>query len=537
MGKLCAPTGPYALVQRRGTMHQDDNTATWATAGRRARPALLIAAGALLCILYTTLFPFDFAFLVTATGTLPPPVFDWRPFQPDNLRDVIRNLILFVPFGFGVGAYLGLSGRRRKAATGLVFALGAVLSAAIELLQLGLPYRVAGLSDILANSTGALVGQLFYLAAGQSILTRVERLVHEIKPRLTVRRLAVALALYSAVMGLFLFWLQSAMNLSNWDAQYPLAVGNETDGSRPWQGVLYDFQVYDWAMDPSAAACLLPDACSGSPVHKAPVVTCSQQHDLSDIACTSNLPQLTWRRSGGNDSEAWQQTDGPASALSQRLAETGEWTLALTAASTLPWQEGPARIATISDGPNLRNLTVGQQGNSLVLRVRTPASGENGSLPELIVPGVWLDDKPHQIVATFDKNGLTVYVDDVSNAFTYRLAPQIAFFRFLLPVDNWEMGPVPADTWGLYLVFYGMIFTPIAVLLVMMEKAGPQAPRPKKRYFAAIVILLPAALEVTLAATESRALHVGDLVASTATLAGLVWLLRRFVPPDSRPSH
>src|SRR5688572_27217610 len=50
-------------------------------------------------------------------------------------------------------------------------------------------------------------------------------------------------------------------------------------------------------------------------------------------------------------------------------------------------QSGPARIFTISADPLHRNLTVGQDGRNLVIRLRTPASDLNG-LPPIVVPGV-----------------------------------------------------------------------------------------------------------------------------------------------------
>ena len=43
-------------------------------------------------------------------------------------------------------------------------------------------------------------------------------------------------------------------------------------------------------------------------------------------------------------------------------------------------QDGPARIFTVSSGPRLRNLTLGQEGADLILRLRTPATDQNGTL-------------------------------------------------------------------------------------------------------------------------------------------------------------
>jgi hypothetical protein len=60
-------------------------------------------------------------------------------------------------------------------------------------------------------------------------------------------------------------------------------------------------------------------------------------------------------------------------------------------------QTGPARIMTLSLNPDRRNLTIGQQGADLILRLRTPASDLNGtvndapvaSIPDVFRSGKW----------------------------------------------------------------------------------------------------------------------------------------------------
>lgn len=69
--------------------------------------------------------------------------------------DAILNIFLFVPLGLVVGARLGLL---------RAFALGAGLSAMIEVAQTFLSGRYATLGDVLWNATGALVGVVLYRA-------------------------------------------------------------------------------------------------------------------------------------------------------------------------------------------------------------------------------------------------------------------------------------------------------------------------------------------------------------------------------------
>ncbi len=55
--------------------------------------------------------------------------------------------------------------------------------------------------------------------------------------------------------------------------------------------------------------------------------------------------------------------------------------------SALERQRGPARIVSVSSDSGHRNLTLGQQGDALTIRLRTPSSGYNGEKPEMIIPG------------------------------------------------------------------------------------------------------------------------------------------------------
>jgi len=71
-----------------------------------------------------------------------------------------------------------------------------------------------------------------------------------------------------------------------------------------------------------------------------------------------------------------------------RLLEACRASNALTIEATLTpaniTQDGPARIVTFSSDPANRNFTLGQQQGKLILRLRTPPTGLNGTNPELI---------------------------------------------------------------------------------------------------------------------------------------------------------
>ena len=74
-------------------------------------------------------------------------------------RDVLENLIGFMPLGVVLAAYFALS-RSRKQSILLVWLCGACLSFTIEFSQYFVPRRGSGWTDVITNSTGALLGAL-----------------------------------------------------------------------------------------------------------------------------------------------------------------------------------------------------------------------------------------------------------------------------------------------------------------------------------------------------------------------------------------
>ncbi len=82
-----------------------------------------------------------------------------------------------------------------------------------------------------------------------------------------------------------------------------------------------------------------------------------------------------------------------------------------------PRQTGPARILTVSRSTSLRNLTLGQEGADLIIRLREPGRDLNGE-PAYTVPGVLGDGEFHRILVSIagsrfraDVDGRTVLED------------------------------------------------------------------------------------------------------------------------------
>src|SRR5262249_21480368 len=126
-----------------------------------------------------------------------------------------------------------------------------------------------------------------------------------------------------------------------------------------------------------------------------------QWTDQSYRDAVHKLPVLTWNGQAecgqGREillgPENWLETAGPATYLTRRIALTSQFTLGVTMAPEETYQTGPARLVSVSVDPFRRNLTLGHEGKSLVVRLRTPQTGENGLNPELIVPGIFATKK------------------------------------------------------------------------------------------------------------------------------------------------
>ncbi len=102
--------------------------------------------------------------------------------------------------------------------------------------------------------------------------------------------------------------------------------------------------------------------------------------------------------------------------------------LEFAASSSL--QSGPARIFSISKDKSSRNLTFGQEGSDLIIRVRRPSSTFNG-VPPYVIPGVFENGGWHRVVLKIQPGKIQIVVDG-------RTAVQEHFGTQVL--ENWDPG-------------------------------------------------------------------------------------------------
>jgi len=111
-----------------------------------------------LFIVYATMLPFDFS----ASGDVIQARLRglWERPLSGSWGDVAPNVLLFMPWGFLLAVWLAGRGRRYVAALILALLSGALLSAAVEFVQLLAPSRVSSFVDVVTNTFGSCLGAL-----------------------------------------------------------------------------------------------------------------------------------------------------------------------------------------------------------------------------------------------------------------------------------------------------------------------------------------------------------------------------------------
>jgi len=418
----------------------------------------------LLLILYTTLFPFDILF------SHPLSKFAFNLIEPDMLLDYGRNILLFIPFSFGLSYLLTQRTKiPRHIAIAAVILIGASLSATVEGLQIFISGRDPSLADILTNTTGTLCGLLIFLWAGEKALGYLSRL--------PVKLLALAAILYYLAFAFAFLRLTKATGLDNWDPAFPLILGNELSGDRPWQGTISNLQIADHPISAQEIEGVFEGETADSLIAFYPLNTVSsladqthQQPDLSWYGAPPAVPAVNVETGVAVDTKHWLLGRTTANTISRRLASSSQFTLSVLVTAASQDQTGPARIVSLSADAFRRNLTIGQDGADLIIRLRTPATGGNGMKPELDIPDVFADNQPHHLILVYDRGTLNTYIDSFDRSYSFELAPYITFFRYLPPLGSWRIH-INSEFQLAYRAFYTIvIFIPVGFLFCYKDQ-------------------------------------------------------------------
>ncbi|MEX0713100.1 MAG: LamG-like jellyroll fold domain-containing protein [Pirellulales bacterium] len=200
-------------------------------------------------------------------------------------------------------------------------------------------------------------------------------------------------------------------DFSNWDGGFRLALANELSRDRTWAGTLHLVAVYDRALSAEetrqnwaagaqkqglpALASAVPEGQRSSEGLQALYLFDegggSMIRDTADAGEPLDLnaqdaSQLEWGSEGITvKGPTLITTSGPATRLIDEIKKSRAVTLEVWITPGDTTQSGPARILTLSSGPNQRNFTIGQDGDKYEVRFRAEGTDLNG-MPGLSSP-------------------------------------------------------------------------------------------------------------------------------------------------------
>lgn len=390
--------------------------------------------------------------------------------------DVVANVLLFLPLGFSLARLLQSWLRDGRKLIALCLVASISLSFTVEVLQVFLPSRSPDVLDILTNGTGGFLGAiafLFYRGYFSGICFTSQW--GSRNRWMTKRKRIYAVSCYIALMLCLMPVLKSANDFRNWDSSFPLLIGNEHTGDRPWQGEISQVYFTDRSLSSIEVNQVMgseqPWALISNWIAAYRLVGKGSYPDLS-----GNLPHLEWQgeftayQDGPSfSSHHWLSTLTPAAKLAQSVQQSSQFSILTTIATASLEQTGPARIISLSSDPFLRNFTVGQQGTQLIIRLRTPITGKGGQYPELVFPNIFKDTNTHKLLLTFESNTLKLFLDNPKQMSAVTLSPEVLFFRFapLVGIRNFQL--TPKSQWLIEGLFYSLVFVPPILFLLLLS--------------------------------------------------------------------
>ncbi|WP_019505311.1 VanZ family protein [Pleurocapsa sp. PCC 7319] len=450
----------------------------------------LLLVASLSCICIATIFPFEFSIPEGLSWQFVIEEFNFG----SSVKDYLQNILLFIPLGISLGIVLTPKQPKVWIILGSLFT-SAILSTTIELTQFLLPTRVSNLTDIIYNSLGGTLGGVLYYWRIH-IIQFFSGILTGNPHKLSLKSLLIAIVSYCSLVILGIWVLLISVNLSNWDEDYYLAIGNEVTGDRPWNGYIQSLYICDRSLNQQEVTKVFdyPDSFFSQ---LPSLVTSLEFHDYRNLDQdqSQQLPDLTWQKTlslsaidNSSDNlaknignkkhlnqtvlfsqERWLKTEEPAVSLNSKLKDTDEFSISLILATNKINQFGPARIISLSDGIYAQNMIIGQQRSDFNFRIRTPITGSNATQPEFIIPNIFSDQSFHHILITFSKKKLRFYIDQPENQYFFEFTPATSFLIYF-PWEKrpWIINLQDFDLLKYQQLFYTIIIIPLAILIIIL---------------------------------------------------------------------
>ena len=494
-----------------------------APAAEKYRWSLRIFVLAILGVCLLTLYPFHIN--PHSHPDMPDPFLlaGWE--KASSAKDAFLNVLLFVPFGFGLAGLLRKRGISRIATAAIVFAVGAFASYAVEFTQFFTPDRDSGWEDILTNSSGSLVGSLLFVACGLPLLRVVQICEAAMEKSVTIRNATLVLGVY------FAFWialsadLQRTTSLRDWDTTSILTVGGLAHpwSSYAWKGKFSTLEFWDRALSGNTASQITSSGAGTAPnaaaISSYRFSGVDPFRDLQDALPSMNLqrvqpnqptpPPATW------DGNSWLVTSTSVSNLVSRIQKSGQFSIHLQFA---PAQTGDMDASLLTIGPpdGVPNLEIRQASEALAFWFDTRLSPEPFDLEWSISRGCE-PNRPRNVLFSYDGSRLLAYMDGKLLYEGYRLGPWTALAGMV-------RAPRTMELQAYRYTYYGILFFPAGCLLGFAWRKS----RGTAHLLALIVlgIIVPSALlEVALVVSGSQPFSTGNLwLGVIMSSIGLIWI-------------
>ncbi len=389
----------------------------------------LLVIVSIIVVAIATLYPFNFSVPQNFSFGTILASFDNISF----INDQVNNVLLFMPLGLGLASILQRIRVKAFLQILLVIIAGASLSFSVEFLQSFLPSRSPTPADILNNTIGAVVGLgCFYICDSHSFSGIIRSIENSYFSNSNKKIILLFTGYILITFCIGISW-QNNISLNGWNTNFPLILGNETTGDRPWQGYISQVSFADEVVSDIQVKRILSHQNYLFKNQELLLANYEFNGKNNYRDKTGKLPDLLWQgelpKLENRDTEkgvvltpsSWLKSAESAKIINQRIGETSEFTVITTIAAANTQQAGPARIISLSRDSLHRNLTIGQEKQDLQLRLRTPITGQNGSEIKISVPNVFADTNHHQILITYSKAIVNVYIDKYDNVYKFNL--------------------------------------------------------------------------------------------------------------------
>ena len=471
---------------------------------------LLISLLGIACL---TLFPFEFhAAPIYATGRSP--FLLGMSDKPFRSLDFFLNVLLFIPFGFGLSARVRERAGSRWTSFFLAMAAGAAVSYTVEFLQLYIPMRDSGWDDVYSNSLGSLVEFFLFQSWGGPIVAKLSRYEQLLQGWLLPRRAIFLLAVYFAAWFGLSVHLQNESRLSNWDPRCVLFVGNDASGEDPWKGQVYTLQIWNRAIpekaipamvrreanDDLSAGMLASYDFSASPPFR------DNRNFLPELTWASDPPHTSAVENSQLDGNSWLSSTVATQNLTLEIKKSNRFTVHIVCTPRENQRYARGHIVSLSQVDDNVNFSLRQEGNDLVFWFRNPLS-ETRSILTWYVPGALEAGKVRDIVASYDGSDAFLYLDGIRVPRNYRLSSGAAYAHMFSTIQTVALN-------GYTLVYEVLIFLPAGMLIGLAGRnwTGNQF---LGQQMIALSMAAPAVLlEVLLARVSGRGILAGNIAYS-----------------------